>query len=639
MITFFIWLLIMIFVFTSISKRSVPSKTRNIGNIFAYIITGIFLFIMIFPVIKSSIKYDESKEATPADGFVINKYTVKLDVKEDNKVDVEEDVTVNWTEYGHHGIYKFTPEWFKYTSKNGKTIRRKSELSNLRTEVPPYTYNPDFEYNYGYGVDYTTDESLVESYYNSSYNFTTDVVKDKPRIKIGSSMVTLGKGEKDYIIKYTYDMGSDPYDGYDEFIFHAYGDYWGTTINNPSIEVTMPKSIEGMTIHFFKDKYRKEDVTNKVSYTVTDNKLVASYNGNDLYKSLTVDIELPDNYFINGSNNYGNASLVCIILCLINLFMIFILWLFFGKDYHKKAEMVSYLPPRDLCAAELGYMASNGYSKKLVIATIIELASKGLISIREEKKKTYIKSLKPDEKNKSVTKKYDDLVESLSDYERIVLNEFIDETKEKELKEYKTLYTVFSKVEKALDKDLRWSINEKVGFVLKYLGLALTCISALLMFLAYSSFEDLPQKIYSMYYVGFISVFVMVFLCVIMTRRSHFGEDIKVEINGFKKFLVNVEKNKLEELVEEIPHYFFKILPYTYVLNISKKWIEKFNDISIPESDIPMRDFSLLDSMSSDIYVPAPSYGSSGGSGCSSCGGGCSSCGGGCSSCGGGGSW
>ena len=639
MITFFIWLLIMIFVFTSVFKRSVPSKTRNIGNIFAYIITGIFLFIMVFPVIKSSLKITEKEEATPADGFVINKYTVKLDVKEDNKVDVEEDVTVNWTEYGHHGIYKFTPEWFKYTSKNGKTIRRKSELSNLRTEIPPYTYNPDFEYNYGYGVDYTTDESLVESYYNSSYNFTTDVVKDKPRIKIGSSMVTLGKGGKDYIIKYTYDMGSDPYDGYDEFIFHAYGDYWGTTINNPSIEVTMPKSIEGMTVHFFKDKYRKEDVTNKVSYTITDNKLVASYNGNDLYKSLTVDIELPDNYFINGSNNYGNASLVCIILCLINLFIIFILWLFFGKDYHKKAEMVSYLPPRDLCAAELGYMASNGYSKKLVIATIIELASKGLISIREEKKKAYIKSLKPDEKNKSATKKYDDLVESLSDYERIVLNEFIDETEEKELKEYKTLYTVFSKVEKALDKDLRWSINEKVGFVLKYLGLALTCISALLMFLAYSSFEDLPQKIYSMYYVGFISVFVMVFLCVIMTRRSHFGEDIKVEINGFKKFLVSVEKNKLEELVEEIPHYFFKILPYTYVLNISKKWIEKFNDISIPESDIPMRDFSLLDSMSSDIYVPAPTYSSSGGSGCSSCGGGCSSCGGGCSSCGGGGSW
>ena len=637
--TFFIvWLVIMVFVFVSTSKRSFNSKARNLGNIFAYGITGIFILVMLFPLIRSSIRYDELKDTAPADGFTINKYIVKLDVKEDNKIDVEEDISLNWNEYGHHGIYKFTPEWYKYTSKNGKTIRRKSVLSDLRTEIPPYTYNPDIEYNYGSGIEYTNDPNVVESYYNSSYNYTTDVVKDKPRIKIGSSMVTLGKGDKDYIIKYTYDMGSDPYTGYDEFIFHAYGDYWGTTINNPSIEINMPKSIEGMTVHFFKDKYRKEDVTNNVTYSIDNNKLIASYNGDDLTKSLTVDIELPENYFVNGSNNYGSGSLICIIICLINLFILFILWLFFGKDYHKKAEMVSYLPPRNLSAAEIGYIAYNGYSKKLVVATIIELASKGLISIREENKKAYIKSLKPKESSKVATDKYEKLVDSLSDYERIVLAEFMNVTEEKELKEYKTLYTTFNKVEDKLNKELKWSINERAGIILRYLGLALTTISSILMFLSYSSFEDLPQKIYFMYYFGFISVFVMLFFCVIMTRRSHFGEDIKVEINGFKKFLVNVEKNKLEELVEEMPHYFFDILPYTYVLNISKKWIEKFNDIPIPESDVQMKNYSLLDTVTDGIYIPSPSYSSGGGS-CSSCGGGCSSCGGGCSSCGGGGSW
>ena len=525
-----------------------------------------------------------------------------------------------------------------YTSKNGKTIRRKSELSNLRAETPPYTYNPNYEYNYGSGIEYTTDESVVESYYNSSYSYTTDVVKDKPRIKIGSSMVTLGKGEKDYIIKYTYDMGSDPYEGYDEFIFHAYGDYWGTTINNPTLEITMPKSIEGYTVHFFKDKYRKEDVTNKVTYSISDNKLIAKYNDSDLTTALTVDIELPDNYFANGSNNYGTGSLICIVICLINLVIVFLFWLFFGKDHHKKAEMVSYMPPRGLSAAELGYMMSNGYSRKLTVATIIELASHGLISIREENKKAYIKSLKPDSKDEKAMKKYNKLVESVSDYERIVLAELMDVTEEIELKEHKTLYTVFSKIEDKLDKELKWSINEKTGLVLRYIGLVLTCISALFMYFSYSKVEDLPQSIYFMYYVGFISVFVMIFLSAIMTRRSQFGEDIKVEINGFKKFLVNVEKNKLEELVEEMPHYFFTILPYTYVLNISKKWIEKFNDIPIPEADVPMKNFSLLDSMSDDIYVPTPTY-SGGGSSSSSCGGGCSSCGGGCSSCGGGGSW
>ncbi len=636
--TLFIYLIVMFFVLYMVFKRNSKTKSRNFGTLFAYVVTGVCILIMIFPLVKTSIKYDESKKVEPADGYTISKYTVKLDVKEDNKIDVEEDVLINWTEYGHHGIYKFTPEWYKYTSKNGKTIRRKSELSNLRAEIPPYTYNPNMEYNYGSGIEYTNDINVVESYYNSSYSYTTDVVKNKPRIKIGSSLVTLGKGEKEYIIKYSYDMGSDPYNGYDEFIFHAYGDYWGTIINNPKLEITMPKSIEGMTVHFFKDKYRKEDVTSNVDYKISGNKLTAKYNGSDLAKALTVDIELPDNYFVNGSNNYGAGSLVCIVIVLINLLIVFLFWLFFGKDHHKKAEMVSYMPPRGLSSAEIGYMASNGYSRKLTVATIIELASHGLISVREDNKKCYIKSLRPDKKDEKAMKKYDELVASISDYERIVLAEFMNNTKEKELKEYKTLYTVFNKMEDKLDKELRWSINEKAGLVLRYIGLVLTCISALLMYFSYSLIEDLPQKMYSMYYLGFISVFVMIFLSAIMTRRSQFGEDIKVEINGFKKFLVNVEKNKLEELVEEMPHYFFTILPYTYVLNISKKWIEKFNDINIPESDIQMKNYSLLDSMSDDIYIPTPTY-SSGGSSSSSCGGGCSSCGGGCSSCGGGGSW
>ena len=46
--------------------------------------------------------------------------------------------------------------------------------------------------------------------------------------------------------------------------------------------------------------------------------------------------------------------------------------------------------------------------------------------------------------------------------------------------------------------------------------------------------------------------------------------------NQNKEFLENVEKDKLEELINEMPNYFYDILPYTYVFNISKKWIKKF---------------------------------------------------------------
>ena len=42
-----------------------------------------------------------------------------------------------------------------------------------------------------------------------------------------------------------------------------------------------------------------------------------------------------------------------------------------------------------------------------------------------------------------------------------------------------------------------------------------------------------------------------------------------------------VEKDKLEALVMENPNYFYDILPYTYVLGVSDKWIKKFESISL----------------------------------------------------------
>ena len=40
-------------------------------------------------------------------------------------------------------------------------------------------------------------------------------------------------------------------------------------------------------------------------------------------------------------------------------------------------------------------------------------------------------------------------------------------------------------------------------------------------------------------------------------------------------------KEKLEMLVNENPTYFYDILPYTYVLGVSNKWIKKFESINV----------------------------------------------------------
>ena len=128
----------------------------------------------------------------------------------------------------------------------------------------------------------------------------------------------------------------------------------------------------------------------------------------------------------------------------------------------------------------------------------------------------------------------------------------------------------------------------------------------------------------------------------LMNRKTEYGELISARVKGFREFLLTAEKEKLEALVNENPNYFYDILPYTYVLNISKKWIKKFENIPIPEIDMGTFNYgsdSSYHSLYSDVYHPVSSSSNGSSSSCSSCGGGCSSCGGGCSSCGGGGSW
>ena len=243
-----------------------------------------------------------------------------LDVTLDNKINVTEKITTNFTACSKHGIYKFTPLWLQYTGKDGKTIKRKSTISNYRAIDDQYT---------------------------------VDTVKRKERIKIGSSYTTVGCGDKTYTIAYTYDMGKDPFKNFDELIFHAYGDYWGTEIKSASIRVNMPKSIEGYNVNFFTDKYRKNDVTELVDYTISGNTLYATLNAEYLHQrelakqkcykeyeekygvgqsifcnnvavpyqndyklmsSLTVDVELPDGYFVGGSWNYGWGSFIISII-------------------------------------------------------------------------------------------------------------------------------------------------------------------------------------------------------------------------------------------------------------------------------------------------------------------------------------
>lgn len=142
------------------------------------------------------------------------------------------------------------------------------------------------------------------------------------------------------------------------------------------------------------------------------------------------------------------------------------------------------------------------------------------------------------------------------------------------------------------------------------------------------------------YILGLVCILIMIILSDLMLKRNAYGREMLGKIRGFKRFLETAEKSNLEDMVMKDPTYFYDILPYTYVLGVSEKWIEKFETIAIKEPDwysgsstFDMVRFGTFmnTTMSSATTAMSSSPSSSGGSGGGSSGGG--------SGGGGGGSW
>ncbi len=547
-----------------------------------------------------NIDSDTNNEVKTATGFNIVSFKVKLDVHEDNVIDVTENITVNFLNSIQHGIYRYVPKWSEYTPQNRQTIKRKSLISN---------------------------------YQAVGENYRLDTVNGKARITIGDADEYVARGEKEYTIKYTYNMGKDPYKNFDELIFHAFGDYWGTEINNASIEINMPKSIEGYNINFYQDKYRESNITKTVDYYIVGNTLYASYD-KPLTKSLTVDIELPDGYFVGGSWFYRIWPYIEFIMLTIAVLGItcytIYKWYKYGKDYPKESPTIEFLPPDNLSAAEIGYIYNKKQpSKKLTIALIIQLASRGYIQIDE---------LNEDQKKIQITKlDIKNIKSNMTDIEKTVYKRLFEEKDTIILSEHKSFYKAFDSVNDKLKNNFKNKVYDQEARNQRRDSILRSIIIFNLNIMSLCFLNDLSDIMVLIYLLLFLCNFINLFFIIIMNRKTRYGEYISAKVAGFREFLITAEKSRIEALVEENPNYFYDILPYTYVLNISKKWIKKFENIPIPNVDMGTFDYmsdSSFHSLYTNVYIPASSSGSS-----SSCGGGCSSCGGGCSSCGGGGSW
>lgn len=487
------------------------------------------LFILIIAVLPAFNAFAAGEKYY---AYVIDNYDVKIDVAEDNILHITETIDVNFNE-ARHGIYRTIPRRFAVEREDGSS-------SNAKIKVKHFQCSDDYDLS-STGDEYT--------------------------IQIGDADRTI-TGSHTYVLSYDYIIGKDLLEGADEFYYNIIGTEWDTVIKNAAFEINMPKAFDNSKLGFSAG-YEGEIGTEAVDYSVDGNRITGKMTmplGSRM--GLTARLELPEGYFqIDKSKENMSVAGLLTLPCIL-LIAVLIIWRIFGKD-KKVIDVVEFYPPEGMNCVDVAHWYKGSVDGEDVVPLLIELANEGYLTIDDDKSGSYvIKRVKSYEGTDQSKKTFMNGLFKHGDitYKSRLENDF---------------YVYIDMIKNSYNTGK----NKKNVFMKNSLWMRAVCwlLIACFVFFSFGIFSESYQTLPCIYAFGggfiiYLCAFVISFF---VRKRTDDGHKMLQRIKGFKIFLETAEKEKLEALVEENPQYFYNILPYAYVLGVSKKWVEKFEPIAM----------------------------------------------------------
>lgn len=638
-----------------------------------YIGTLVFAFLLSICLLPNRVD-----AITRDDGYTINNYDIIIKVKENNVLDITENINVNFNE-SRHGIYRTIPLFNTITRLDGTTSKNKVQITNIKVNEP----------------------------------YTKSIQNGKLNLQIGDPDRTI-TGPKTYSIHYDYNLGKDTSKDYDELYFNLIGNEWDTNINKVNFTINLPKEFDSDNLGFSTGKFGSTS-SNDVYYQVNGN-TISGYTLKTLEpgEGLTIRLELEEGYFKNAKLQVDWKESLIYIFPILFPILCYNLWKKYGKD-DKVVKTIEFNPPDGMNSLDVGFYYKGIATNKDVISLLLYFANKGYLKIS----KTQVPKLFGTRESFTITKlkEYDGndwcektfleglfrkrrkdqspyligiqtipsnkvTEEDLKDNFYITIRHILNDKKSKEnqdkifdsksvrkkgsimaaivitflmiiippfLTTYDfigtffplfiaalaiSIYTYYTA--KALEEK-----NKKLPSIL-----LMTLVIIIVLCISFFAFPNVLLAFDSItltgYLIGLICIIIMTIFYRIILKRTPYGIEILGKIKGFKEFIETAEKDKLETLVQDNPTYYYDILPYAYVLGVSNTWMKKFESMSYQppnwyegSTDFHISDFdhfmfSATRTMTSALSS-SMSSGSSGGSGGGSAGGG--------SGGGGGGSW
>lgn len=473
--------------------------------------------------------------------YFFTAYNVDINVNENNSFDITEHISAYFNEQ-RHGIFRTIPTRNQVKRTDGTSHSVKAKIKNIKAS-----------------------ENCDVSIENGNYV-----------LQIGDAD-TYVEGEHDYTIKYTYMLGEDQNNGFDELYYNIIGDGWDTYIQNVTFKITMPKEFDKSELGFSIGDYGTVG-TYDINYDVNDNIITGSVARTlQPNEAVTVRLELEDGYFYFNKALYNFKLALLVAVPALLFIIVIILWSKFGKD-KKAVQTVEFYPPNGMSSADIAFWQSGliANNEKLT-PLLIELANDGYIQIEEVETKS---------KNKSefAITKLKDSYDGNDRAKEIFFNGLFKNGRRSKI--YKSdleddFYLTLNIIREMYNKpEKRHKVFEAKSLYMRILAWVLCALSVFAVLFNFSNLFDSSLK-YILTLVGIIICIISFVFSFFIRKRTDEAINILGKINGFKNFLETAEKDKLEALVDDDPAYFYNILPYAYVLGVSDKWMKKFESIAV----------------------------------------------------------
>lgn len=490
----------------------------------------------------------------------------------------------------------------------------------------------------------------------------------------------LDAGEHEFVLKYTYDTGDDKAFGYDDVTLDVLG-YAMAYTEAFSAKITFPEGTDLSEVSFRTNgKQEWAPSADNSEYTkIKDNVISISARPEAAGKGYTVQALLPNGYFGHTVTFYWYYILFAVLAL---LGMLACVGLFFASRLHRKVlAPVEYLPPKDIGIMRFSAIWHNGARYRDVGAVVLQWAAKGLVSIKPDGKKDLLiipdKSLQDPERLEEVLlemkyseRRYFEALMVLAVPQTFSTKSFKSRIASSKRHVYESTDKL---VEKANEPKPYLVSGDTLGIIISFLSLIPTVAVMLyygvlangyflLLFMPFFCAGTYIGCVFNktkavltlifplMFYGGLYFFYAYGFaldvydyagllyiaplwwaVCLFVLPHFTYGlpspkmKNEYARIYGFRQFLLYTELERIQLVFDENPDYFAKILPYCYVMGISKKVQKRFAPLSFvrPEYMLVGLDPDRIGGCTShSCHHSSVSLGGGGGSGGSGGGGG-----------------